>query len=110
MRDIQTEAVYKKVWEQAREALYSEVMAAIKEAKAHYGDNINCAMLHRWLKARFPFAVCWGSVEHVVTEIGGALYDKDGLMFERAALADEPHFFKKSFRWSLTNDWAVDSE
>jgi len=100
---------YNKIRHYARTCRQIEVFAVIEEAKAEYGEMINCAMLHRYLLLRFPFAVCWGSLDHVMTEIGGCLYDKNGLVAERVAPETYsggmhvPQWFAKSFRWPKTN-------
>lgn len=97
---------YQNLWQHAKAREQEEVINAINTAIEKYGPDINCAMLHRYLKKRFPFAVCWGSVDHILTEIGGCLYDKSGLVAERVAPEGvPPHWFKSSFKWPKTNEW-----
>jgi len=104
LREIASQKRYNKVSSQAIERQHEEVLAAIDQALQVYGPMINCALLHRYLKLRFPYAECWGSVDHVMTEIGGRLYAKSGMVAEKVSLCTEPpHWFKKSFRWPKTN-------
>lgn len=109
-REIASKARYDRVWRAARERQDAEVKAAIEAAVAEYGERINCAFLHRYLKFRFPFAVAWICPDHVLTEIGGVLYDKNGPCFERAAQGDDVQVFNKSFRWPKTNDFLYEDE
>ena len=88
-----------------RGRIRDRVDQVIESAKAKWGDEVNCFTLHLELKAVFPGAIMWGSIDHVMTEIDGLIFDVEGFKFARMQFAD-PAQIKKCFNtWPNVNDF-----
>lgn len=86
-------------------SLRDEVEGAIADALAKWGKAINCFTLHLELKTRFPRAIMWASPDHVMTEIDGLMFDRDGLRFARQVFTDAGTIKKCFNTWPKINDF-----
>lgn len=69
-------------------AIHECVLEIINQV-VEVAPSVNCFYLYTQLKFYFPEARCWGSQDHVVTEINGSLYDKTGYLYRRMEAGDQ---------------------
>ncbi len=79
------------------------IISALRPLHATSDPSVGglCYQVHLVLRAAFPGAVAWYDPVrgHVLTEIGGVLYDIDGLCLERPAALELLQRSHKPHRW-----------